>query len=64
MIGKLIGTAIRVVTLPLDAANAGMDILTGGDGTKKSRADLESPLTILEEIRDRTAEAAEEIDEK
>jgi hypothetical protein len=64
MLGKLIGTAIRVVTLPIDAANAGMDILNGGDGTKRSRRDDWNPLGGLEELRDRIAETAEEIDER
>ena len=64
MLGKLIGTAIRVVTLPLDAANAGMDILTGGDGSKRSRADDCNPLSGLEDLRDRVAETADEIDER
>lgn len=62
MLGKLIGTAIRVVTLPVDAANAGMDIMCGGSGTKRSRMSDDSPLTMLEELRDRIAETAEDID--
>jgi len=64
MLGKLIGTAIRVVTLPIDAASAGMDIITGGDGSKRSRMDDCNPFGILEELRDRIAETADEIDER
>jgi hypothetical protein len=64
MIGNLLGKTIRVVSLPLDAVNAGFDILTGGDGTKRSRTDLPFPTALLEELRDRVAEAAKEIDKK
>lgn len=63
MIGKLLGTAIRVVTLPLDAANAGIDILTGGDGSKPSQCHVCNPLTALEDLRDQIAETADEIDD-
>ncbi len=62
MIGKLISSAIRVVTLPVDAVSAAADIVTGGDGTKESR--IQEPLTgDLERLRDAVAKAAEEIDE-
>ena len=65
MLGKLLGTAIRVVTLPIDAANAGMDMMCGGSGTKKSRNFNDgNPLSMLENLRDRIAETAEEIDAK
>ena len=63
MIGKLISNTIKVVTLPIDAANAGMDMLCGGDGSKNSRNDDSNPLAMLESLRDRIAETAEEIDE-
>lgn len=64
MFGKLLGTAIRVVTLPVDAVSATLDIVTGGDGSKKSRTDDCNPFGIIENIRDRVAETAEEIDNK
>ena len=64
MFGKLLGTVIKTVTLPVDAANAGMDLLCGGDGTKDSRCDGSgTPTEMLEELRDRVAEAAEAIDD-
>lgn len=65
MFGKLISSAIKAVTLPIDVANAGMDIVTGGDGSKKSRNDPDncSPLALAEKIRDATADAAESIDD-
>lgn len=62
MFGKLLSTAIKVVTLPVDAASAGLDVLTGGDGSKRSRNDDCNPFGMIEQIRDRIAEAAEDID--
>lgn len=66
MFGKLIGSAIRVVTLPVDAANAAMDVATGGDGSKRSRnaPDNCSPFALAEQVRDSVAKAAEEIDDQ
>lgn len=52
MFGKLISMAVKTVTLPIDAANAGMDILCGGDGSKKYRNDYNSPLSTIERLRD------------
>jgi len=63
MLGKLLSTAIKAVTLPIDAANAGIDIMCGGDGSKRSRTDESNPMAFLEELRDRVAEAAEGIDD-
>lgn len=63
MFGKLLATAIKTVTLPLDAANAGMDILCGGDGSKESRTEEPTPFALLENLRDRVAEAAKDVDE-
>jgi hypothetical protein len=63
MFGKLLSSAIKVVTLPVDAAAAGFDILAGGDGTKSSRTDGANPVGMVEELRDRVAEAAEDIDD-
>jgi len=63
MIGKLFGTAIRIVTLPIDAVNAGIDIASGGDGSKDSRTEDYNPLGMLEDWRDRIAETAEDMDD-
>ena len=64
MFGKLISSAIKVVTLPVDAANAAMDIATGGTGDKSSRADENnpSPFSLAERLRDKVADAAKDID--
>ena len=65
MIGKLLSTALKTVTLPIDALNITTDIMSGGDGSKASRAnsDFPTPFSTLEEIRDALAQAAEDIDE-
>jgi hypothetical protein len=64
MFGKLISSAIKVVTLPVDAANSAMDIACGGDGSKRSRTnDICNPLADLENLRDKVADAAKDIDE-
>jgi hypothetical protein len=65
MFGKLLSKAIKVATLPVDVANAGMDIVTGGDGSKHSRnhPDNCNPLALAEQIRDAAAKAAEDIDD-
>lgn len=64
MFGSLISSVIKIVTLPVDAANAGLDILAGGDGSKESRnQDDVNPLAMVEQLRDRIAEAAKDTDE-
>lgn len=61
MLGKILSTVTRTVTLPVDAANAALDVACGGDGSKKSR--MENPATgDLERIRDEVAEDMEDID--
>lgn len=64
MFGKLISSTIKVVTLPLDGLNAAQDIFYGGNGSKRARTDpLDlNPLGDLERLRDKIAEAAEDID--
>lgn len=62
MFGKLLSSAIKVATLPVDAANAAADLVTGGDGSKHSRnhnPDFPNPFSLAEKLRDRVAEAAE-----
>ena len=63
MLGKFISSAIKIVTLPIDAANAGMDMMCGGDGSKESRTRCDTPLEMLESLRDKVADAAREIDD-
>ena len=63
MFGSLLSSAIKIATLPVDAANIGMDVMTGGDGSKSSRNDSDNPLSLLEQMRDAVADAAEDIDD-
>ena len=66
MFGKLLSSAIKIATLPVDAANAAADLVTGGDGSKRSRnhnPDFPNPLSFAEKLRDKVAEAAEDIDD-
>lgn len=65
MFGKLISSAIKVATLPLDATNAALDVVSGGDGSKRSRTNTSdlNPLGELENIRDAVADTAEAIDD-
>lgn len=43
MLGKLISGAIKVVTLPVDVIESGIDVATGGDGSKESKDDSDMP---------------------
>lgn len=62
MFGELLSTVVKVATLPLDVTNATLDIVTGGDGSKKSRKDSPITLSMLEEIRDELAKDCKKID--
>lgn len=65
MFGKLLSSALKVVTLPIDVANAAVDIVTMGDGTKKSRTGKDNffPTNNLEQFRDKIADELKKIDE-
>lgn len=63
MLGTLLSSAIKIATLPIDAANATMDVAVGGDGSKQSRNSNPTPLSFAESVRDAVAETAKEIDE-
>lgn len=64
MFGKLLSSAIKIVTLPVDAASAALDIAAGRDGSKESRtADDYNPAAALERLRDKVADAAKKADE-
>ena len=60
MFGKLISTAIKVVTLPVDAVESALDLATGGDGSKQSKNQSDVPR--LSQLRDAICDTAEEID--
>ena len=63
MFGKILGAAVKVATLPLDVADIAADVVfTGGDGSKRSRKQNDTPLTMLTDIRDAIAKACDDID--
>jgi hypothetical protein len=59
MFGKLLSSAVKVVTLPVDVAESIADVACGGDGSKESKKSLDSPVS---EIRDAICEGLEDID--
>lgn len=65
MFGSILSAAIKTVTLPVDAANAAMDIAIGGDGSKESRMSNgeSNPFAMLENLRDKVADAAKGVDQ-
>ena len=60
MFGRLLSTAIKVVTLPVDAVEIVADTVTGGDGSRKN---LRQALPLPSDVRDKIADAAKEVDE-
>lgn len=67
MFGKLLSSAIKIVTLPVDVVSAAADVATGGSGSKRSvrrmHNEAPNPLGFVEKVRDAAAEAAEDIDD-
>lgn len=66
MFGDILSSVIRVATLPVDAANAALNIAMGGDGSKESRTGhgTGGPFEMLEQLRDAVADTAKSIDDK
>jgi hypothetical protein len=65
MFGKLLGNAVRIATSPIDVANIFADTVTSGDGSKRSRTNDEDDIILgsVEKMRDRFAEAFEDMDD-
>lgn len=61
MFGSLLKGVTKIATSPLDVVDIGVDVVTGGDGSKRSRRD--SPLSGLIDMRDDVADAFEELDD-
>jgi len=61
MFGSLLSTAFKIATLPVDVASIGVDVVTGGDGSKKSRT-KDSIIGDVEGVRDAVADAIESVD--
>ena len=59
MFGSLLSDVIKVVTLPIDAAESVLDVAVGGDGSKRSKQMNDNPMS---DIRDAVAKAAEDLD--
>ena len=59
MFGNILSTAVKVVTLPIDVAEKSVDIMAGGDGSKRSVRDGGG---FLSEIRDSVTDTLEDLD--
>ncbi len=57
----MLGNLIRLVTLPVDAASATFDVVSGGNGSKQSRMSCPNPVNLIEEVRDAVANTADDI---
>ena len=62
MIGKLLSGAIKIATCPVDIVESGFDVLTGGDGSKRSKE--ESDMPRLGSLRDGICKGLEDIDKE
>lgn len=61
MFGSLLSAATRIVTSPVDIVDIGVDVVTGGDGSKRSRRD--SLLSGVLDTRDDVAKSFKELDD-
>jgi hypothetical protein len=62
MIGQLLSGAIKVVTCPVDILESGLDVLTGGDGSKRSKNESDCPR--LGTLRDGICRGLEDLDKE
>ena len=62
MIGKLLSKAIKVVTVPIDIAEVGIDLITGGSGSKRSREKLKDEIPMISSLRDEVCDVLEDLD--
>ena len=49
-------------TVPVDVVNAGLDVMSGGDGSKRSRNRSDDPISMIEKTRDAAADTLKELD--
>lgn len=61
MFGSLLSIATKIITAPIDIVDIGVDVVTGGDGSKRSRQN--SPLSGIIDTRDDVADAFDELDD-
>lgn len=62
MFGELLSKVVKTVTLPIDAINIGVDHILGGDGSKTSRQDNETPFETIGNIRDSFCKNIKDLD--
>ena len=60
MFGNLISGAVRLITIPVDVVEVGVDMVTGGDG---SREDLNKVVPLPSNLRDATCDLLEALDD-
>ena len=58
MFGSLLSLGTKLVTLPVDLADVGLDIVSGGDGKNP-----DSILTSVRDVRDEVADSFKALDE-
>lgn len=58
-LGKLLSSALKIVTLPVDIVEIGADMATGGNG---DRRELKDAFPCASSLRDKVAETIEKID--
>lgn len=62
MIGKLLSRVAKVATVPLDVLDAGVDLMTGGDGKKRGREEIKDCLPMPSNLRDAVCDVLEDLD--
>ena len=63
MIGRFLSKVVKIATCPIDIAEAVVDTITGGDGSKSSRARMKADLPCPSNARDAICNALKDIDD-
>jgi hypothetical protein len=61
MFGRLLSKTIKLVTLPVDLAEATLDVATGGDGSRRSRRQLRHDIPLPSSLRDAVCNTIEDV---
>ena len=61
MFGKVLSGAIKVITSPIDVVESAADVVTGGDGSKRSKKQADN---FMSEIRDGICKGLEDMDKQ
>ena len=59
MFGKLLSSAVKVVTCPIDVVESVVDVACGGDGSKASKQGADN---FMSEFRDGICNGLEDLD--